>query len=665
MFPALDASPTRRTGTKLHISQGFPPGRSAAANLVALLKTPNPFRLYCNPSRQSVTRGNPSVICGLKTSQGESGILSLTCTIGQVRILSFRGEKVFIMGRSCKLFLFVALTSAVVCAPRASAQGESQGQAPAQTDKKTSKEAAKQRSKRDKELYNELDSQYKKWLNEDVIYIISPEERSSFLHLTTNEERESFIEAFWQRRNPDPDSAENTFKEEHYRRIAYTNEHFSSGIPGWKTDRGRIYIMWGPADEVQSHPSGGSYDRPASEGGGETSTYPFEDWRYRYLEGIGENVELEFVDPTMSGEYKLTTDASEKDALLNVPGAGLTEMESMGLASKTSRFNNTDGTHNASSLGGMTPETMQEFTRLELYSKIFQAPPVKFKDLEAVVSSRLVRDQVKFQYRTDFLRITSDTVLVPITIQIPTKQLSFTEKNGVQSASVNLFGRITSLSGRIVNTFEDSVRRDVPSASLQQSLGTASIYQKAIPLSPGLYRLDIVLKDVNNGNVGVVNTRLAVPRFEDDSLSSSTLILADQIQRVSTHDIGLGQFVLGDVKVRPRIDANFSSTDQMGVFLQVYNLKVDDKTHKADATVEYRVTKDKDTDPVLKFDIAQDKLPEHGEELTLENIITLGSLSPGNYKLEVAVTDNLTKKTITPTTNFTVRAASTPQPQGR
>jgi len=568
------------------------------------------------------------------------------------------------MDRFSKLFLFVALAGVVVCAPRASAQGESPAGQPTQTDKKAAKDAAKQRSKRDKELYNELDSQYKKWLNEDVVYIISPEERSAFLHLQTNEEREQFIEQFWQRRNPDPDSAENTFKEEHYRRIAYTNEHFSSGIPGWKTDRGRIYIMWGPADEVQSHPSGGSYDRPASEGGGETSTYPFEDWRYRYLEGIGENVEIEFVDPTMSGEYKLTTDPSEKDALLYVPGAGLTEMESMGLASKTSRFNNTDGTHMAAPMG-MTPETMQEFSRLELYSKIFQPPPVKFKDLEAVVTSRLVRDQVKFQYRTDFLRITSDTVLVPITIQIPTKQLSFTQKNGVESASVNLFGRITSLSGRIVNTFEDNVRRDVPSASLQQSMATASIYQKAIPLSPGLYRLDIVLKDTNNGNVGVVNTRLAVPRFEDDSLSSSTLILADQIQRVSTHDIGLGQFVLGDVKVRPRIDANFSASDQMGVFLQVYNLKVDDKTHKADASVEYRVTKDKATDPILKFDIAQDKLPEHGEELTLENIITLGSLSPGNYKLEVSVTDNLTKKTITPTTNFTVRAAATPQPQGR
>src|ERR1700722_17744113 len=569
------------------------------------------------------------------------------------------------MGRCARVFLVSILAAGLGCARTAYAQGEAQSPQNPPSDQNSAKKAAKQRAKSEKELRKELDSQSKKGLDENVVYIISPEERSAFLHLATNEEREQFIEQFWQRRNPDPDSADNTFKEEHYRRIAYTNEHYASGIPGWKTDRGRNYIMWGAAEEAQANPSSVSDERPASEGGGETSTYPFEDWRYRYLEGIGENVELEFVDPTMTGEYKLTTDPSEKDALLYVPGAGLTQLESMGLASKNDRFNNTDGTHMAPGIGGGSPETLNEFTRLELYSKINQAPPVKFKDLEAVVTSRLVRDQIKFQYRTDFLRITSDTVLVPITVQIPTKQLSFTQKNGVESANVNLFGRITSLSGRIVNTFEDTVRRDVPTASLQQSLATASIYQKAIPLSPGLYRLDIVLKDTNNGNVGVVNTRLAVPRFEDDSLSSSTLILADQIQRVSAHDIGLGQFVLGDMKVRPRIDADFSASDQMGVFLQVYNLKTDDKTHKADASVEYGVTKDKGTDPVLKFDITSDKLPEPGEELTLENIITLGSLSPGNYRLEVSVTDNLSKKTITPTTNFTVRAAATPQPQGR
>jgi GWxTD domain-containing protein len=525
-----------------------------------------------------------------------------------------------------------------------------------QDQQQVAKKSAKEQQRKNRDLEKELDSQYKKWLNEDVIYIITPEEKNAFLHLSTNEEREQFIEQFWQRRNPDPDSPENTFKEEHYRRIAYANEHFASGIPGWRTDRGRIYISWGAPDEIDAHPTGGTYERPSSEGGGSTTTYPFEDWRYRYLEGMGENVELEFVDPTSTGEYHLTMDASEKDALLYVPNGGLTMAEQMGLASKTQRFQNTDGTHNAQPMGGMTPENMEEFTRLQKYADIFKPPPVKFKDLEAVVTSRLVRDQVKFDYRFDFLRITSDTVLVPITIQISRKQMSFQEKDGVDTSTANLFARVTSLSGRVVQTFEDTLRTDLPAALLQESLSGSSIYQKAVPLRPGLYRLDIVVKDVNNGNVGVTNTRLAVPRFQDDQLSSSSLILADQIQRVSMKDIGLGQFVLGDVKVRPKMDKTFIPSDSMGVFLQVYNLKVDDKTHKADAMVEYRVTKlgQSANAPTLKFDISSDKLPEHGEELTLENMITLGSLSPGKYKLEVAITDNLTKQTITPTEDFTV-----------
>ncbi len=553
------------------------------------------------------------------------------------------------MHQSVKTSLMLLLAGGLALGPIASLAAAQQEDAQDHT-----KKASKSKQKSEKELFKEIDSQYKKWLNEDVVYIIAPEERRTFLRLQTNEEREQFIEAFWQRRNPDPDSLDNTYKEEHYRRIAYANEHFPSGIPGWKTDRGKIYIMWGPPDEIDSHPTGGNWDRPMDQGGGSTTTYPYEDWRYRYLEGMGENVEIEFVDPTSTGEYHLTMDPSEKDALLRVPGAGLTMAEAMGTADKSQRFSRTDGTNQAMGVGGQNTGK-DEFDRLENYVNIMRPPPVKFKDLEQVVTSRLVRDQLKFQYRFDFLRITSDTVFVPITVQIPVRQLSFQEKDGVDSASMNIFGRITTLSGRIVQTFEDTLRADYPSSLLQQSLNSSRIYQKAIPLSPNLYRLDLVVKDVNSGNVGVVNTRLAVPRFQDDQLSTSSLILADNIQRVSNKDIGLGQFVLGDVKVRPKLDPSFIPSDSMGVFLQIYNLKVDEKTHKADASVQYRILKDKETAPAVTFDMPADKLPSHGEELTLENRITLGSLAPGKYKLEVAVTDNLTKQTITPTADFTVK----------
>lgn len=557
------------------------------------------------------------------------------------------------MNRRSVVPLLAILTFALIIPPLAHAQEQDADQ---QTQDAQAKAKAKKKKERD--LYKELQPVYKEWLNGPVSYIITPEERSAFLHLQTNQERENFIESFWERRNPDPGSPENTYKEEYYRRIAYANEHFSSGIPGWKTDRGRIYLMWGKPDEVDSHPAGGPYERPAEEGGGETSTYPFEDWRYRYLEGIGENVEIEFVDPTGSGEYHLTMDPSEKDALTYVPGAGLTDMEAMGMASKTDRFKNTDGTHMAEAVGGR-PESYNEFSRLDLYAKIQAPPPVKFKDLEAVVDSRLTANQIQFQCHPDFLRITDDTDLVPITIQIPNHEMSFQDKNGVQIATMHLFARITSVSGRVVNTFEDTITAETPDSLMQQYLKANSIYQKAVPLSPGLYRLDVVLKDINSSNLGVINTRLAVPRYQDDTLGTSSLILADEIRKVSSKDIGMGQFVLGDLKVRPKLDATFDQNGNMGIFLQVYNLKVDPKSHEGNATIDYQVYREADPQPVLDFSENSQKYNQHGEEIWIEKALDLKSLPPGHYKLKIQITDNNDSQKTSPAANFTIVQAPT------
>jgi GWxTD domain-containing protein len=512
----------------------------------------------------------------------------------------------------------------------------------------------KEQKKKEKELMKELGNPYQEWLNE-VSYIITPAERKAFLRLQTNEEREQFIEQFWARRNPDPGSGVNTFKEEYYRRIAYANEHYSSGIPGWKTDRGRIYIMWGPPDEVDTHPAGGPYQRPASEGGGQTSTFPFEDWTYHYLPGIGENVELEFVDPTMTGEYRLTTDPSAKDALLYVPGAGLTDLESMGLSSKVDRFTRSDGTHMGQAIG-MEPSTMNEFNRLELYAKIFQPPPVKFKDLEAIVTSRIIRNQLPFQYRFDVLKITDGTDLVPVTVEIPNKEMSFKEKEGVQTATLHVFGRVSTLGGRIAQTFEDTVRQQIPNSLLQRELKGQSVYQKAVPLRPGLYRLDLVVKDVNSGNVGVINTRLPVPQYSDSKLSASTLILADEIQGVSARDIGLGQFVLGDVKVRPRLSDTFKQNETLGFYMQVYNLKMDPKTHHSSATIKYLITGN-DKKVVLRQTDTAAQLGDTGEQINIEKKLPLTALVPGHYKLQISIRDNVSDQDLVQSAEFTVKPA--------
>jgi len=544
--------------------------------------------------------------------------------------------------------LYVSIFSlAIVIQPVSAqqAQDPSASSAPQKPNKETKRKM--------KRTLKELGFEYRQWLTEDVTYIISPEERNAFLQLDTNEEREQFIEQFWLRRSSNPDLPENDFKEEHYRRIAYANEHFASGIPGWKTDRGRMYITWGPADEVESHPTGGTYDRPMEEGGGSTTTYPFETWRWRYLEGIGENVILEFVDPSGSGEYHLTMDPSEKDALLHVPGAGLSLMESMGMASKTDRFTRSDGTNLPTALGG-TPASMNEFSRLELYAKVNKPPEVKFKDLEAVVTSRIVRDQLHFNWRTDYLKVTNDTVLVPVTVQIPNSQLSYQAKEGIHTATMNIFGRVSTLTGRVVQTFEDSVSRDFPDSLYQQSLKLQSIYQKAVPLRPGLYRLDLVIKDVQSGNVGVVNSRLQVPRYEDEKLEASSLILADQIEHVPAKQIGSGQFVLGSSKVRPRLEGDFTTADKLGIYMQIYNLKPDDKSHKSSATFEYTVKKGKDQ--IMQFKETSEEMKQTGDQVTLERLLPLATLAPGKYSLEINATDTLSKQTISRTAEFTVKA---------
>ncbi len=526
--------------------------------------------------------------------------------------------------------------------------------APPQT---LSKEQKKQQKQKARKTLKELDDQYKQWLSEDVVYIISPEERNAFLQLDTNEEREQFIEQFWLRRSSNPDLPDNDFKEEHYRRIAYANEHFASGIPGWKTDRGRMYIMWGPPDEIDSHPMGGTWDRPMEDGGGSTTTYPWETWRWRYLPGIGENIELEFVDTTGSGEYHLTMDPSEKDALLHVPGAGLSLLESMGLASKTDRFTRSDGTNLPTAMGG-TPASMDEFNRLDLYAKVQRPPDVKFKDLEAIVTARIVRDQLHFMWRTDFMKVTNDTVLVPITIQVPNGQLSFQAKDGIHTATMNVFGRVSTLTGRVVQTFETPITKDFPDSLFQQSLKLQSIYQQTVPLRPGLYRLDLVIKDVQSGNVGVVNTRLAVPRYADDKLDASTLILADELQHVPANQIGAGQFVLGSTKVRPRLESDFNSDSRLGIYLQVYNLKPDEKTHKSNATFLYTVKKG--SEQVMQFKETSAEMKQTGDQVTIERWLPLSTLSPGKYTLEINATDGISNQSISKSADFTVKG--TPEP---
>jgi GWxTD domain-containing protein len=537
----------------------------------------------------------------------------------------------------------------------------SQAQPAETTDPLNRKPNEKQKKQQKRALNIELSKTYKKWLNEDVVWIITDEERAAFKQLTNDEERDNFIEAFWQRRDPTPDTEENEYKEEHYRRIAYANEHFAAGIPGWKTDRGRIYIMYGPADEVDSHPSGGTYERPMEEGGGETSTFPFEDWRYRYLEGIGQEVIIEFVDTCMCGDYHMTLDRSEKDALKYTPNAGLTLYEQMGMSTKASRFSS--GGLEQLGAGPMSQDLQtKEFDRLEQYAKLQAPPPVKFKDLEEIVNTKLITNLMPFDVRTDYVKVTGDTVLVPITIQVKYRDITFNNKDGVQRGTVNIFGRVSTLTDRVVQTFEDTAQVDVPAELLPRTAENSSVYWKALPLRPGRYKVEVAVKDVNGDRKGLWSRGIIVPEYSDDKLQTSSLIVADQMEPVPTKDVSTGNFVIGVTKVRPRVapadgkPALFKRTnDQKANFwMQVYNLGVDEKTHKPSATFEYDIVNIATNKPVVQKTESTDTMGNVGEQVTLQKSIALANLQPGVYRIEIKVNDNVSKQTVDPSATFAV-----------
>jgi len=503
----------------------------------------------------------------------------------------------------------------------------------AQPKKGEKKAPSQDISENSRNVRPEVKEVYKKWLNNDVEYIITKEEKRAFNALVTDEERENFIENFWRRRDPNPDTEENEYREEYYERIAYANQHFTSGIPGWKTDRGRTYIAWGKPDSVESHPAGGSYDRPSWEGGGSTSTYPFEIWFYRHLENVGDGLEIEFVDPTSTGEYRFARNASEKDALAMVPGAGPTTQEQLFGGDKSDRIH-----------GGSQANYMREqdspFRRLEILNNLSRPPSIRFSDLQSSLTDSPVIDNnpLDFDIRIDYFRQADDRVITTFTVQTSNKELQFEEVGNLPTAKMNIFGRITAVSGKRSGVFEDSVTTNATAEELAAARERLSVYQKAIALTPGTYKVDVVVRDVSTGNKGIRNLGFTVPRYDDKKLSTSTLVLANKLRPTDERDIGQ-MFVVGGAKVVPNLTGSFQRGQDVGIYLQVYNAGIDQTTLRPAVDVEYVLTRG--GKEVLRQKEDWTGLSDSGQRLTLARLLPTSNVPAGEYEIRIQIKDRV------------------------
>jgi GWxTD domain-containing protein len=509
----------------------------------------------------------------------------------------------------------------LVLVPVALAQPKTSGTDPQSKPRKTKPEPAKA---------------FKQWI-EEVAPIIRPEELNAWNKLKTDEEREQFIGEFWHLRDPDPDTEENEYREAYYERVEYANEHFSSGIAGVKTDRGRIYLRFGKPDEVESHPSGGAYEREASEGGGSTSTYPFERWWYRNLPGRSD-VEVEFVDPTSTGEYRIARNPFEKDAMLHTPGTG----------------QSTDYVLAASGYGNPFSSRAKdgEFEWIDRINYLSQPPPVNFDRPGGTLTggATIDSDLLNTAVQVSFFKQSDERVIVAFTVQTDNRDLVFRDVGGIQSARLNISGRITSVAGRRIGFFEDAVTTTATVAELADAKGRKSAYQKAVPLVPGRYRVDLLVRDVESGAASLQHIGFEVPKF-GVNLTSSSLILATVLEQVSDLPASR-QFVIGDKKVIPNLTAEYRRGAPIGVYLQIYNAGIDQTTLRPAVDVEYVLLKD--GREVGKQVEDWRGTTTNGDRLTLARLIDSRGLNQGDYAIEVRAHDRVSGAALVQTAKFKI-----------
>jgi GWxTD domain-containing protein len=492
-----------------------------------------------------------------------------------------------------------------------------------------------------RKVKSEPDKAFKRWL-EEAGPILTDQERRGWDKLQTNEEREQFITTFWRLRDPDPDTEENEYREAYFERLAYVNEHFAAGIPGYKTDRGKIYLKYGKPDEVESHPSGGAYQMASYEGGGSTSTYPFERWWYRHIPNHTD-VEIEFIDPSGTGEYRIARNPFEKIATLHVPGGvNIPGVDQADIITAANGFGNP-----------FSPRAKDsQWDWMDIIALRDKAPPVNFDRLVETGTGSPVAEEdfLGTNLQVSFFQQSDDRVIVAFTVQADNRDLTFRDVGGIQTARLNIAGRITSVAGRRVGYFEDAVTTTATASELINAKERKSAYQKALPMMPGRYRIDLLVRDIESGAAGIQHVGFEVPKF-GTNLAASSLVLASVLEQIS--DIPASrQFVIGDKKVIPNLTGIYHRGAPIGVYMQIYNAVIDQTTLRPSVDVEYVLMKDGKEIGKQVEDWRGNS--DTGQRLTLARLINSADLNPGDYAIEVRVRDRVSGQSLVQAAKFTI-----------
>ena len=309
---------------------------------------------------------------------------------------------------------------------------------------------------------------------------------------------------------------------------------------------------------------------------------------------------------------------------------------------------------NAGGIGNpnYTREQDSPFSRLQVLADLARPPQIKFNDLASAVNTPVIEDNpLSFDVRVDFFRQSDERVITAFTIQTDNQNLVFQDSGGLQQAQLNIFGKITHVSGRRAGVFEDPVITRATPQELTEAKERKSAYQKAVALSPGRYRVDVIVRDITSGATGVRHVGFEVPKYDSTKLSTSTLILAVKLEGLGDQP-AVGMFTIGSVKVIPNVSGSYHRGSPVGVYMQIYNAGVDQTTLRPSVDVEYALMKDGKEIGKQMEDWRGNS--DSGQRLTLARLLDSRGLTPGDYALEVRVKDRVSGQALIQSAKFTI-----------
>ena len=477
----------------------------------------------------------------------------------------------------------------------------------------------------------ELTPAHNKWL-EEVAYIITDKERKIFNQLTSSTMRDRFIKDFWERRDPTPWTPANEFKEEYYRRIQYADEIFGRGtpVPGWKTDRGRIYILLGPPDNRSRHP-------------GSRFFYPLEIWQYNSAPSaqVKYQFRLIFFKRWGVGDYYLYSPT-------------LDGLRSLLIQSQSSRFLYSDQLSRELLLRKL-PATEHEIVEAAtnpalgltqagseaLLAQIQKPPPIDEDALDELlyrynVNTEIFYNLLPFSWSSSFYKNNIAGSYMDCIIEITPDNLTFRKTADKYYFGLQVYGEIKDFEDKLVDSFNERIDFAFSEDEFNKNKNFPFQYQKRLILLPGHYTISLFLRSLIDNYIGTQEHTFSVPSFQTNKIEMSDLILSYRVEKQEL--IKDGPYIFSDIKVLPCLNNELRKGTNPFIIYKIYYPAPDSSAQWPAFQAEYEIWQgDEIVDKIERFLLSpQNYAPG---ELTIANQLALEHLPEGDYSLRAKVFD--------------------------